>query len=110
MIKKITAKESAYIKGIKKMPLGAKLLLKWKLKENVSTENFSLYTQWRIWAKVIFFIPIGLIVLIHSLWRGGLKEGINNIKYIMETEHFTEEKNVYINSRYNRMKKVFDNK
>lgn len=109
-MKKINRKDVAYIKGTKKTNFLLSLLFKWTLNENPVSESMFLYTQWRVWAIIIFSIPVILITLIYSLWDGGLKEGLNNIKDSFKKEYCFETKNYYSNGRYARMKKVFDNK
>lgn len=110
MIKKINRKDVAYIKGTKKINFLLSLLFKWTLTENSISESMCLYTQWRVWAIIVLSIPVILITLIYSLWDGGLKKGLNNIKDNFKKDCYFETKSYYSNGKYARMKKVFDNK
>jgi len=109
MTKKITHKDVSYILNSKKInTLKNKILFKHVLTETIDTNKIYLQTNYRLWVKILFTIPACLIILIHSLWNGGLKEGIFDLKNLWQGNIIAEQKNYYKNSCYARMKKVFD--
>ncbi len=109
MTKKITHKNASYILNSKKInTFKNKAFFKHKLTETVNANKFYLQTDYRLWVKILFTIQVCLIILIHSLWDGGLQEGLSDLNNLWQGKCITEEKNYYTNSRYARMKKVFD--
>ncbi len=108
MTKRIKEKDARYI--LKKTRKGYlnKIFFKYFLTETENANKIYLQTKWQLWVKILFTIPVCLIILIHSLWDGGLKKGLSDLNNLWQGNYIAEEKNYYKNSCYARMKKVFD--
>lgn len=104
-MKKISSKDVAYIKNYKKNHFIDKLV-KWTIEED--NTSITVKGKWRLPVKTILFIPISCITIIHSLWEGGLKEGIADVKSMWYIHPDKEYQNFYENSRYSRMRKIVD--
>ena len=105
---KISIKEASYITGSNR---GIKFLASWRLEANENENSFTLKGKFRTIAKIILFIPVTLFAFFYYL-IDSLKETPSMIKDAFSNpctvKEFSYENEDYPNSRYNRMKKVYE--
>lgn len=105
-IKNITPKDVKTIMNYKKLHV-KDYLIKWHLRETGNA--IILNGRYRNILK-IFLTPIFVIaIILYSLWDGGIKSAIEELKTPMwYIAPVVEYENHYYGSRYDRMKKVLD--
>ncbi len=105
MKKEITKKEYAYLHGYKKPHL-IDYLVNWTIEEREG--GLTVRGNWYLLVKILGTLPLIALILIYSLWDGGLKNAFPEIQCMWEIEPMYECTNYYTNSRYARMKKVYE--
>lgn len=105
-IKNIKTKDVAYIMNYKKKHFRDNFI-NWHLREAGNT--IILNGRYRNVLK-IFLTPIFVIaIILYSLWDGGIKSAIEELKAPMwYITPVVEYENHYFNSRYDRMKKILN--
>lgn len=107
-IKKISAKDVKTIMGYKKLHL-KDYFIKWHLREAGNT--IVLSGNYRNILKILLTPIFVAAIILYSLWDGGIKSAIEELKTPMwYISPIVEYENYYADSRYNRMKKVLENK
>ena len=107
-IKKISAKDVKIIMGYKKLYL-KDYFIKWHLREAGNT--IVLSGNYRNILKILLTPIFVAAIILYSLWDGGIKSAIEELKIPMwYISPIVEYENYYADSRYNRMKKVLENK
>lgn len=105
MRKEITKKEYAYLSGYKKPHL-IDYLVNWIIEEREG--GLTVRGNWYLLVKILGTLPLIALILIYSLWDGGLKNAFPEIQCMWKIEPMYECTNYYTNSRYARMKKVYE--
>ena len=108
MTKNISPKDVKTIMNYKKVPSLTRLyFIKWHLREAGNT--IILSGRYKNIVK-IFLTPIfATAIILHSLWDGGIKSAIEELKTPMWYIHpVVEYENHYFDSRYDRMKKILN--
>lgn len=105
-IKNISPKDVKTIMNYKKIHF-KDYLIKWHLREAGNT--IVLNGRYKNTVK-IFLTPIFVItIILYSLWDGGIKSAIEELKTPMwDISSVIEYENYYYDSRYNRMKKILN--
>lgn len=105
MTKNISTEDVKIIMNYKKAP--SSLLTKWHLREAGST--IVLSGEYRDIVKIFLTPIIAIAIILHSLWDGGIKSAIEELKTPMWYIHpVVEYENHYFDSRYDRMKKILN--
>lgn len=103
---KISKKDVSYIMNYKKRHLN-NYLIDWELREAGNT--IILNGRVKTLVKLILTIPAAILVILYSLWDGGIKSAIEELKTPMwYIAPVVEYENHYFDSRYDRMKKILN--